>query len=490
MYVLPPKAKISDYIQNLHKIITHQEGVQPIGHLFTSYKLLKILTKDSQFRARMEQKHPRLLAKIDEAINKLDSLPNDSARKDELKDPKVWASEGSSAKPVKLAGLLDGALHDFVYSKNTLNQNIGLENTNEINPDDLNLVDSILKQVGIDGVFYTAKIKRTGAEKVTDHFLAVGEGYSINGLPFRIHGKIDSYTFKGRMGTFIDSALSRLRVNKAGHLYSIDEFRYRDGQSNLSVPHGRYAAHPNESIIAANVSYVTQRAGEAIGRMLSEAYQQGDKSDISIVQANQRIVAQINSENNGLVAVTIGKELKISSPNVLQGNIYIMDSQGNNISDLTGLSNNNGVYTFELRTVNGTKTTEYVAQVKGDTMELTPKQVEIQSPKTELTVTSETFTSYITVARSLIPLFPKVEIPLRRVFENAQTFEEFITLMNNIPFSNKRVSRLQALLQQNLTPEQTALINELIEFENSRDPFKQNQDETNQVCPITITIKF
>ena len=62
--------------------------------------------------------------------------------------------------------------------------------------------------------------------------------------------------------------------------------------------------------------------------------------------------------------------------------------------------------------------------------------------------------------------------------------------MDALTFSNKRVARLQTLLEKNLAPEQIALINELIEFENSRDPFKQNEDETNEVCPITITIKF
>ena len=497
MYVLPPKATIAQYVENLHKIISRRDGVQPIGHLFTSYKLLKVLTKDSQFRARMEQKHPRLLQIVEEAIQKLDSLPNDAARADELKDPKSWVSEGASAKPVKLGGLLDGALHDFVYSKNTLNQNVGLENTNELNPSDLRLVENILEQVGIDGVFYTAKLPKTGADGIgrAKHFLAVtseGNGYSVNGLPYRVHGKIDSYTFKGTMGGFISSVLSRMRTDKNGQSYSIDNFRYLDGQSDLSKPHGRQAVNPNDSIIENNVNYVTRKAGTAIGQILSGIYQQGDKSDAAVIAANQRIAAQINSEDNGLIALSIGKELKISNRNeALIGRVSIVDSQGNAISDLTNSVNNNGQYTFEVDVIgqNGIPV-RYYAQFRKDELELTPQVVEQQTPKTALTVTPENFTQYLTVAKSIVPILPRVEVPLKRIFEGTQTYEEFVASMDALKFSTKRVARLQALLEQSLAPEQIALINELIEFESSRDPFKQNQDETNSVCPITITIKF
>lgn len=498
MYVLPPKASIKEYVENLHKILNgRKDETQPIGHLFTSYKLLKILTQDSQFRDRMAHKHPRLLEKIDAAIQKLDSLPNDAARKDELYNPQSWVSEGASAKPVKLAGLLDGASHDFVYSKNTVNQEVGLTNVNEINQSDLRLVKQILEQVGLDEIRYCAKLPKTGAEGIgrAKHFLAVtseGNGYSVNGLPYRIHGKIDSYTFKGTMGGFISSVLSRMRTDKNGQRYSIDNFRYLDGQSDLSKPHGRQAVNPNDSIIENNVNYVTRKAGTAIGQILSGIYQQGDKSDAAVIAANQRIAAQINSEDNGLIALSIGKELKISSRNeALLGRVSIIDSQGNAISDLTNFVNNNGQYSFEIAVIgqNGISV-KYYAQFRGDKLELTPQVVEQQAPKSTLTVTPENFVQYLTVAKSIVPILPRSEVPLKRIFENTQTYEELIASMEALTFSSKRTTRLQALLKQNLAPEQIALINELIEFENSRDPFKQNQDETNQVCPITITIKF
>lgn len=43
MYVLPPKASINEYLNNLSKIVGKESGVEYIGNLFTSYNLLKVL---------------------------------------------------------------------------------------------------------------------------------------------------------------------------------------------------------------------------------------------------------------------------------------------------------------------------------------------------------------------------------------------------------------------------------------------------------------
>lgn len=38
-----------------------------------------------------------------------------------------------------------------------------------------------------------------------------GQNYTIGEKPFKIHGKLDSYTFRGQMGWLVSSALSKLR---------------------------------------------------------------------------------------------------------------------------------------------------------------------------------------------------------------------------------------------------------------------------------------
>jgi hypothetical protein len=67
---LPPKASIEEYVANIHNIL-EGEPRKPIGHLFTSYTLLKILLKDDAFRNRLKKKSPKLLEKADKYVGKL-----------------------------------------------------------------------------------------------------------------------------------------------------------------------------------------------------------------------------------------------------------------------------------------------------------------------------------------------------------------------------------------------------------------------------------
>jgi hypothetical protein len=48
--VLPPKASIESYIDNLFDIINNKgNGAKNIGDITTSYKLLKVLIQDERF---------------------------------------------------------------------------------------------------------------------------------------------------------------------------------------------------------------------------------------------------------------------------------------------------------------------------------------------------------------------------------------------------------------------------------------------------------
>jgi hypothetical protein len=61
MYVLPPKASIGEYIENLRKVFNKEQGVKEIGQLFTSYKLIKILIANDSFKSELERKNPGVL---------------------------------------------------------------------------------------------------------------------------------------------------------------------------------------------------------------------------------------------------------------------------------------------------------------------------------------------------------------------------------------------------------------------------------------------
>lgn len=73
-----------------------------------------------------------------------------------------------------------------------------------------------------------------------------GQNYTIGDKPFKIHGKLDSYTFRGQMGWLVSSALSKLRQGGNGHSYSTDNQTYmvwdpvarvgRPGNSDITTP--------------------------------------------------------------------------------------------------------------------------------------------------------------------------------------------------------------------------------------------------------------
>lgn len=515
MYVLPPKASIENYLDNLHRILSKDSGVQPIGNAFTSYNLLQILTKNETFRQRMEQKNPKILQKIEESLEHLNKIDEEvkagtktkrQAQKEKLQflmNPQDWSSIGKGNHPIALTGLLDSSLHDFVYTRN-----IDDPSTSTLNSDDLQTLVNILKTNNIDGVYYNSKIPKENAIYVGrgKEFIAVTKeaingkgGYQIDDLPYRIHGKIDSYTFRGELGDFIDSVLSLKRngVNANDIMYSKDNTRYFKGNSNLNSQKQDKTAIMRQK----NIKYVSQKLGDEIGQVLANLYEQGNKSEQAIMEANHKLVSIINDQDNNVVAFCVGNELKISNNNQnLAGKVYIIDTARNSLTNIAHLVNNNGQYVFEIVVTGSDSVQEYYAEFSNDELKLTPKVAEKTEPVI-LTVTAENFEQYINVARSLVPLLPNSEKPiLGKIFNESQSFESFIAKMygdknesTTFMFATKRSSKLQKILDdptKNLTPEQEALIKELIALNDSLDTSKQ-KDENNPHCDLTpIIIKF
>ena len=250
-----------------------------------------------------------------------------------------------------------------------------------------------------------------------------------------------------------------------------------------------------------NIKYVSQKLGDEIGQVLANLYEQGNKSEQAIMEANHKLVSIINNEDNNVVAFCVGNELKISNNNQnLAGKVYIIDTARNSLTNITHLVNNNGQYVFEIVVTESDSVQEYYAEFSNDELKLTPKVAEKTEPVI-LTVTAENFEQYINVARSLVPLLPNSEKPiLGKIFNESQSFESFIAKMygdknesTTFMFATKRSSKLQKILDdptKNLTPEQEALIKELIALNDSLDTSKQ-KDENNPHCDLTpIIIKF
>ena len=480
VYVIPPKATIREYLDNLHKILNREPNVQNIGQLFTSYKLLKILINNDSFRSELERKAPGLLSKVEGAIQEVDALSTMNQKKDKLYETQDWSKEGFSAKPVALAGLFDGVLMSFAYNRNTLNSLIGEQNTSS--PDDtaIQLIEAILSQEGIDGVYYNAKVPKDNPTMIGSFTVPLqGNNYTINGKPFRIHGKIDSYTFRGNMDWLVSYALSKMNPTKNGHLQSGDSYKYRDRDSNLVQ-----TISLQQRAINNTLKYLQQKTG----RDFSGFYQDGN-----IQEGNARVVNTLLSDDNGLIAFTIGNSIKVSNrSDYLKGVVVIQDSSGNSSTslDAIGTTDNNGNYQFTLTTLNGAEMQVYNAiyDSKNDTLIITP-EVETKDSNITLSVTPENITDYLNEGREILESIFDFDPTLSDTFQKT-TYEEFVQALNDLEYiGDERINDLQGLLED-ATPEQKQIINDLIELERSHDPDKQNVNDEGQVCPPNFKILF
>lgn len=483
VYVIPPKATIREYLDNLHKILNKESNVQNIGQLFTSYKLLKILINNDSFRSELERKAPGLLSKVEGAIQEVDSLSTIDQKKDKLYETQDWSQEGFSAKSVKLAGLFDGVLMNFAYNRNTLNSLIGEQNTSS--PDDVSiqLMEAILSQEGIDGIYYNVKVPKDNPTMIGSFTVPLqGNNYTINSKPFRIHGKIDSYTFRGNMGWLVSYALSKMNPTKNGHLQSGDSYKYRDRNSNLVQ-----TVSPQQRAINNTLKYLQQKTG----RDFSEFYQDGD-----IRSGNLKVVQTLQEEDNELVAFMVNGQLKVSNgSNYLQGYAFPSDSDGNPCYELEETNNppdNNGNYTFtlEVETPGSGQATYYNAiyDSKNDTLIITP-EVETKDSNIILSVTPENITDYLNEGREILESIFDFDPTLSDAFQKT-TYEEFVQALNDLEYiGDMRIEDLQNLLED-ATTEQKQIINDLIELERSHDPNKQDVNDEGQVCPPNFKILF
>lgn len=475
MYVLPPKASILEYIENLKKIVSKDQGVKNIGRLFTSYKLMRVLLQNDSFRQILERKSPKLLTKVQEAINELDSLPDTVAKKNKLYEPQNWSDTGLSAKPIALAGLLDGALINAAYNRNTLNSLIGEKNQMILDQDAVDLITAILQQSGIDGVYYNVKIPKDGGDLIGSLNVPIqGNNYTIDSKPFRIHGKLDSYTFKGDMDWLVQGFLDNLRVSKDGkHRFTVDGYSYmKDRNSDIeSKPISKEQLDKDNKVL-----YVKNKTGIDVSQIYN---------DNSVPEANKQVVNNVNLNNNQQIAFTLGNELKISNKHKeLTGRIILYDNSDNVITDLQGLSDNNGVYTFIVDSNNTRYSAEY--NITNNELILTPINNQSNTASVGLSINLQNFDDYVNEARiALEPMF-EWDVDYQELF-SSQSYDQFVAALNEMDIIGEdRINDLEEMLgSQNLTDKQESIIKELIEFE--RQKFEEDQNDS---CPISLKIKF
>ncbi len=513
VYIVPPKASLEEYIENLRKILDKNEhGALPIGQFFTSYKLLQVLLTNDSFKEILNKRVPGLLQKTQDAINYIkeafDAAQQATSLSEKAKlmgevrqrlfEAQDWSSIiGGTAKPVKLAGLLDGVILNFIYTKSSLQSLITGDYgvSFEFDQDNFNLFKGILTQAGIDGVRHNIKIPKNAPR--VGPFVVVSTNYSLNGKPFRVHNKLDSYTFSGDMSSLIHSYVDALRPSKPDkdgtiHYAGADTYRYLKGKSNINN-----SVKSKDDIDRDNLEKTFKKKGLDINQILTNAGLIDIYQNQPVEDSMNRIINTINQTIPNRIAFKVGGDLIISDPVEELGNqTFLIDSNDNPITDLEPLFDNFGVANFKIR-VNDV---EYLSSYNKSTgtIRMTPpgEYHENAATAVKLSITEQNFNEYIADGKEA--LFEWID-------ENGQYYDWEIEDL----FNSTSLEEMQEVISQmtkldddafsdlekytesdefkQLDDRKKQIVKEIIELERAiRD---RNYDENQETCKIDITFK-
>lgn len=507
MYVIPPKASIQEYFENLHKILnSEQSGALSIGQFFTSFKLLNILLTNDTFKQVLEQKTPGLLQRVQESLKYVqeafDATQNASTLEEKVNlmgevrnrlfEPQSWADlTGGNVKPVKLAGLLDGALMSVIYNRNTLKSLLtdNWKTSFELDRNNLQLVEGILNQEGIDGVYYNIKIPKNAVR--VGPFVVIGNDHQLYNKPFKVHNKLDSYTFSGDMSTLVENYVNNLRPSKPDkngtvHYAGADTYRYMKGLSDINN-----APKSKDEIARENIQNTFKNKGLNFDNILASAGLTETYKNNPVEDTINKIIDEINQKVPNRIAFTINEELFISDKvNELGEQTFITDSEGNPITNLTPFFDNFGTATFKIR-VNGV---DYLASYNDRKIRMTP-QGEFNEGVSQVTlsINEDNFVDYISNGKEALydwvnedGQYPDDD--LWSIF-NATSMEEVQEVIDNM--SKMSDEDLSFLTNYASSPEfnklddiKKKIVNEIIALEQAVQ--KRNYDETQEACKLDI----
>ena len=469
IYVLPPKASLSEYIDNLYKII-NQKGVgsKPIGNQFTSYHILSELIKDSRF-----EEHFGSLFNLDfikEKIKEVDDKEGVQNKAKVLLAISDWSEIGGLSN-YSLSQQFDGFLKSLVYVPSS---NITYQEMTK-NEENLNLLQDILKD-SIPHVYYTAQLPASEKRTTYGPFFVIKQdkNYKIDNKSFQIHGKIDSPAFRFNVTPLLDSFLGKLVKSKEGNEYSKDNYRYLKNNSNIFK-----ATKTNK------YSKILNRL-KALG--LNSII-----NEVSIDNPNflNEVLNKVNY-NTGSIAIREGNNLFISDfQDIFKGSqILIKDNNGNTLEKLSdSIKDTSGKYLFQIITSSDNETIKYNAEFVHNDKET---KLTITEQPTENT-TTEVTTQNILVLNGLedVNTFNAFKSVLGRMYKNISETEKFMQKLNT-SIENPRLDIAEILEKNRSNYEQGSIgdkaIQELLNYIKAyRD---QNNTKQKESCPSDIIIKF
>ena len=480
MYILPPKATVSEYIKNLDRIFRKKKtDILQLGDLTTVYKWMEKLLNDDWFSTTLKRRIGN--ETYDRLANKMSELKGLSRQ--ELIEALQQPSEVRAGKEETVAYMLNGMLMRvamdtaLLSSKTTFNEN------------NIQKITNALTSSGIEGVFYN--VKPSSANDILGlKIFPTDEKYQINGRPFQINGKLDSYVFTANLDELINQIVRTIRTTSDGkHQYIPGSNAYYNtntgqiGNSNIDNLTRNWRTNNGNSIdvnIANNLKRKLENFGDpelinifnnifyTNGNLIDESKLNNAKTNLVDSLNRKGYVALFDSNNNLLIGKFADEPIDVRRGNTRPINIRATNTGKNNITIKIGDDVYQVIVDINNRTLTYTKEEKPVP----------PIQLQ-ESDVSAFANSKELFSETVGYDKELMEVFNATSL--------SDLIQQLETLDPNLDITDvtksDRIQDLISELEGNLTDEQRRVLEIIIKYE------EYNMNKENK-CPRQITINL
>ena len=450
IYVVPPKAPIKGYFDNLLNIVSGNKNfIKRIGNDFTAYRIVNILSSQPEFENSDLNYNNTAYPGIMKIIRRLNAVEGDTKAQMEILNEKVDIKGLNKGITARLA--LQNYLLSMVYPPNADNTNRVFKEAN------LNSIEKILEQNRITGIFYNIQYDKNSSSTIALDAVYDNGSHTIDNIPFMVNGKIESPAFYGDVNPILKSIVDKITKN-GSFLGSRDNARYLAGNSRI----GGEIVPTTESIL------------KGMNIITSKSVQSEPEFDVKAISnlPKDQIIDLLKKTNH--LVVPIGATVYVSKKS---NNLDVTNAV---ISDISNISLNSHKFTLTL----GNET--YNGELDLFQNEATLTKVASADTGTPLTQFAVTSIKEIAMYREILDIFKFIS--LNKV-KNARGIEEFNTAVNSLRVTPKILNEMRAEVD-NFEGEQQTLLKNLVDFLQSKIDEKARLNTTDNSCPIQIKIKF
>lgn len=479
MYVLPPKATISEYIKNLDRIFRKKKhDVWQLGDLTTTYRIMDKIIDDNELSNILQTRiGNETFDRLIEVISNLRRITD----KQELIQELLKPSNVRTGKEENIIHMLNGMLMRIAMDNNLLNNN------KTFNEDNIQKISNLMESNGIDGIFYNVKPDSENNIMGLKIF-STNDRYQLNEKPFRINGKLDSYTFMGNLDVFINQLIRNIAVSQDGvHQYIKGSNLYYDFNTNQignsNINNIRRNNQPNinsiDQSIADNIKRKLENFGDselinifnnifyADGNLIKKSMLNTAKSNLVDSLNRKGYVALFDSNNDLFIGKFADESIKVRRGSNRPINIIANNTGKNNITVQIG----DEIYQAEIDI--NSKTLTYTKQENP-----TPPVQLQESDVTAFTNSKTIFDEKVGYDEDLMKIFEATSLS-----DLIQKLDELIPAID-IEDSSKSI-RIQDLLTEfrDGSVDEKRVLDIITKYE------EYNMNKTSQ-CPRQITINL